>query len=366
MEKIKRMIMLQVPTSICNLRCHYCYLAQRPESYQGLQAEMKYSPEYVAEALSPSRLGGICFINSCADGETLLTKNIDKYYKALVEKGHYLEIVTNLTATPMIERILQWNAELLKRIEFKCSFHYLELKKKNLLDVFSQNVNMIWESGASATIEITPSDELIPLIDEVKEYSIRHFGALPHLTIARDDRTEGIVNLTSLSEEEYYNTWKSFNSDLWEYKRSVFGKKQVDFCYAGLWSVSVNIVNGDTSACYYQKMPNIFENIDKPYHFEPIGKCPIAHCYNAHAFLTFGLIPDSTVKTYSEMRNRIRSDGSEWLQPELKAFYNSKLIDSNKQWPKIKEKLFLANKQCERIVYSSKSIVSKAIKKLFS
>ena len=194
--------------SICNFRCHYCYLAQRSEHYQGIQPIMKYSPEEVARALSNERIGGNAFMNFCADGETLLTKDLDKYVKALLQQGHYAEIVTNLTATKALDSYLNWDKALLEKLEFKCSFHYLELKRHHLLDRFVENVHKIWKAGASANIEITPSDELIPFIDELQAFSLREFGALPHLTIARDDRTKGIDYLTSLSPEEYYDTWK--------------------------------------------------------------------------------------------------------------------------------------------------------------
>ena len=32
--------------SICNFRCHYCYIAQRPVHFQGIQPEMEYTPVY--------------------------------------------------------------------------------------------------------------------------------------------------------------------------------------------------------------------------------------------------------------------------------------------------------------------------------
>ena len=199
MEKNKKILLFHIPMSICNFRCHYCYLAQRETCYQGVQPEMKYTPEQVRAAFSRKRLGGSCFMNFCAEGETLLTKDIDAYVKALVDEGHYAEIVTNMTVTNVIERILNWDKALLRRIEFKCSFHYLELKRKGLLETFAANVKKVWAAGASANVEITPSDELIPYIDEVKAFSLAHFGALPHLTIARDDRTSGIEYLTRLS-----------------------------------------------------------------------------------------------------------------------------------------------------------------------
>lgn len=135
MEKIKKILLFQIPMSICNFRCHYCSLAQRDVCYQGVQPTMKYSPEEIRAAFSRKRLGGACFMNFCAEGETLLTKNIDAYVKALVEEGHYAEIVTNLTVTSMIERILGWDRMLLKRVEFKCSFHYLELARANFYSV---------------------------------------------------------------------------------------------------------------------------------------------------------------------------------------------------------------------------------------
>lgn len=345
MEQIKKMILLHVPTSICNFRCHYCYLAQRKECYQGVQPHMHYTPQQVAAALSRKRLAGLAYVNLCAAGETLLTKDIDLYIKAIAEEGHYIEVVTNLVITPMLEKILQLDAALLRRIEFKCSFHYLELKKRKLLDVFAENVKKIWDAGASANIEITPSDELIPYIDEVKEFSMRHFGALPHITIARDDRTKGIDYLTKLDMEEYDRAWSTFESDFWKYKKTIFGKKQKDFCYAGMWSLYVNLATGMARPCYHGKsLGNIFENPDEPLPEAPIGKCNRAHCYNGHMLLTLGLIPNATTIRYGDIRNRVREDGSEWLRPELKAFFNTKLVDSNSEYSmRQKRKAILQN-----------------------
>lgn len=291
---------------------------------------MKYSPEQVAKAFSKERVGGIAFMNFCADGETLLLNDLDKYVRALVEQGHYAEIVTNCTVTPMLDKILAFPPELLKRITFKCSFHYQELKKKNLLDRFAQNIKKIWAAGASANIEITPSDELIPLIDEVKAFSMEHFGALPHLTIARDDRTSGIDYLTNLSPEEYEKTWSQFGSTFWEFKRTLFGVRQKDFCYAGAWGYYVNLATGQATKCYCgASLGDVIAHPEKPLPFKPIGRCHTSHCYNGHALMSLGYIPHKYGTGYGDIRDRQKVDGSHWLQPELKAFFNSKLEESN-------------------------------------
>ena len=342
MDKIKKMLLFAVPTSICNFRCTYCYIAQRPVHYQGLQADMEYSPEQVAYACRPERLGGLAYMNFCADGETLLSRDIDLYVRALVETGHYAEVVTNLTITPMLKKFLSWPAELRARLEFKCSFHYLELKRRGLLETFADNVHKVWSAGASANIEVTPHDELVPYADELKEFSLKHFGALPHLTIARDDRTKGIDYLTALPMDKYDRVWGSFDSEFWSYKKSVFGVRQTDFCYAGLWSVYINIATGRATTCYSgYSLGNVFAHPGRPFPARPEGKCKLAHCYNAHAFLTCGCIPGANHVYYGNIRNRTREDGTNWLQSGLLAFFNTKLEENNERLSPSQERMWL-------------------------
>ena len=332
MDPLKKILLFHIPMSICNFRCCYCYLAQRKEHYQGEQVHYKYTPKQVAQACSPIRLGGPAFMNFCADGETLLAQDIDLYIRALVAQGHYAEIVTNMTITPMINKILEWPDELLSRVEFKASFHYLELKKKNMLHTYAENVKKAWERGASVNIEMTPHDELVPYIDEVKRFSIENFGALPHLTIARNDNTEGIEYLTDFGMEEYDKTWSIFHSEFWEFKKSIFGKYQDGYCYAGMWSAYVNLATGMASSCYCGgSLGDVFKNPKKPFPQTPVGKCTAAHCYNGHALMTLGLIPKVTDVRYGDIRDREREDGRHWLQPGLKAFFNCRLYDSNAQ-----------------------------------
>ena len=298
-------------------------------------------------------------MNFCAEGETLLTKDLDLYVKALVEEGHYAEVVTNLTVSKMLDKYLSWNKELLKRLEFKCSFHYLELKRKGWLDRFAENVHKIWAVGASANIELAPSDELVPYIDEVKEFSMKNFGALPHLTILRDDRTSNIEYLTKMSREDYDQTWKTFGSSFWEFKKSIFGKKQTGYCYAGAWSAYIDLATGDASGCYGRvDLGNVFDHPEKPFPYKAIGKCPIAHCYNGHAMLTMGLIPHLNDVHYGALRDREKENGGTWLQPELRNFFDGKLEDSNEPNSALVQAITPINRFADRVMNKIKRTIS--------
>ena len=41
--------------------------------------------------------------------------------------------------------------------------------------------------------------------------------------------------------------------------------------------------------------------------------------------------------TYGELRNRITIYGTEWLQPKMKAFMNTKLYESNKEYTEVEK-----------------------------
>ena len=339
MDSIKRFIDCYVPVTSCTLRCDYCYITMH-RLFDAKLPKFNYSPEHVRKALSKERLGGICLINLCGGGETLLPPEIIGYIKALLEEGHYLMVVTNATVDKRFDEIAEFPAELTKRLFFKFSYHYLELKRKNLLERFFNNIKKVRDAGCSFTLEATPSDEWIPYIDEMKQVAIDNIGAVCHITIARDERDpQKLPILTSLPREEYEKTWRTFDSALFNYKLSIFEKKRKEFCYAGDWSFYLNLATGTMTQCYCSYITqNIFENIEKPIRFRAIGNnCTQHHCYNGHAFLALGNIPELEAPTYADLRNRICTDGSEWLKPEMKHFMDTKLWQSNKEYSAMKK-----------------------------
>lgn len=344
MDKIKRYIECHVPVTTCTLRCSYCYITQH-RLFGGPLPEFRYTPEHVRKALSKERLGGTCLINLCGAGETLLAKEVVEYARAFLEEGHYVMIVTNGTISKRFDDIASFPAHLTKHLFFKFSYHYLELKQRGLFDIFFNNIRKVRDAGCSFTLELTPSDDMVPYIDEIKQRAIAELGAPNHVTIARDERTKNrLPMLTQLSRQDYIDTWNTFDSALFDYKLTIFGHKRREFCYAGDWSFCVNLATGKMKQCYrtYYRA-DIFRDISEPIPFRAIGNCcKEHHCYNGHSLIVLGDIPSQITPTYAQLRNRQSLDGSEWLRPEMKSFMSTSLKESNTEytlWKKIKANL---------------------------
>lgn len=329
-DSIKKYLDCHIETEVCNLKCHYCYIAQK-DKFSNKLAEFGHTPKEIRAALSMERLGGICLINMCAGGETLMTANILSVAKELLEEGRYVSLVTNGTIKDRFKEICSWDAQILSRLFIKFSFHYLELQRLKLMDRFIDNVKLIAESNCSFSVEVTANDELIPYIKDVKDICIKNFGAPCHVTIARDDRTNGIELLFKYSLEEFYNIWKEFDSQLLDYKYDIFKVKRNEFCYAGAWSYSLNLNSGDYSRCYFgERLGNIYDDPNEKLIEDPVGKkCELAHCFNGHVFLTFGDIPGLDHASYYDVRTRLKDSKMEWVKPQMAEFMKTKLYDIN-------------------------------------
>lgn len=360
MDQIKRWIEINVPVTTCTLRCSYCYITTH-RLFEGSLPKFDFTPEFLRKALSKERLGGTCLINFCAGGETLLSPQIIGFAKALLEEGHYVSIVTNGTLSKRFDEIAEFPRDITTHLFFKFSYHYLQLKERGLLETFFTNIHKMQKVGCSFTLEQTPSDDAIPYQDEIIERAIREVGAIPHITVARDERIGGkLPILTELSRDDYKRIWgDKYLSVLFDYKMTIFEQPRKEFCYAGDWGVYLNLLTGEMQQCYQTNLSwNIYKDITKPIPFCAIGhNCKELHCYNGHSWICLGCIPELKSPTYAELRNRICKDGSEWLQPQMKAFMSTKLYDSNdeythtqKVWINIKNKsAILGNKIRRRI-----------------
>ncbi len=334
-DNLPRLFILgQLSNSRCNLRCPYCYISARELWDRTGQTTFKYSVSHMLRCLSPKRLGGIALINLTGLGETLLQEGVIELINGLLDEGHYLEVVTNGIAKDKIYKLLDMNEENLKRLEFKISYHYSELKRLNILDSFLDTVEAIKESKASFTLELMPYDGLECDIHEVIDLTIKRFGAKPQITVGRDDRFKNRKILTEHTVAEYKRIWSVFQSPMFDFKMKIMGKKCKGFCYAGKWSFFVDLNSGDTYPCYGQPSnQNIFENIDQPIKYEPVGYyCTEPYCINGHAHLTMGLNPQVKTPTFAEIRNRVCADGREWMKESCKEGFNLKLYQRNKEY----------------------------------
>ena len=347
MDRMKRFIDISVPVQTCNFRCEYCYIAQNNLFLQALPY-FHYDAKTIRRALSKERLGGVCHLNLCGGGETLLPPQMTEIVKELLSEGHYIAIVTNGTITKRFVEMCGFDNEYRERLLFKFSFHYLELKRLGLFDVFWDNVERVRRAGCSISIEVMPCDELIPYIDDIKQMCIQKVGALPHVTVARNERDKNLPILTGLSRDEYEKTWGTFESDLFHFKLSTFYKKRAEFCYAGSWSATLNLGTGLLRQCYCGKViQNIFENVDRPIKWQPIGSnCDEPHCHNSHVWLTLGDIPSLETPVYALMRDRVDGNGNHWLQPRMRDFLSCKLGDENQPFSEDEERRFSRKTRC--------------------
>ncbi|MDD3155581.1 MAG: radical SAM protein [Victivallaceae bacterium] len=150
MDQIKRYIEIFIPVTTCNFRCHYCYITHNG-SFKAQVPEFRYSPATVRKALSRERLGGGCLLNMCAAGETLIPEQIVEYIRELLEEGHYIMVVTNGSISKRFDQIVSMKPELLQRLIFKFSFHFLELERQGLFDRFFENIEKVRKAGCSFT-----------------------------------------------------------------------------------------------------------------------------------------------------------------------------------------------------------------------
>lgn len=327
--KLVKFLDVSIPVYSCNLKCNYCYLAQNKTNLSGYE-EIYHNEKYIRYALSKKRLGGTAFINFCGAGETMLSRELLPIAKELVDEGHYIQIVTNATLSKKIKEFINSGIDLSK-VFFKCSLHYMQLKKNCLLDAFADNVNAIRKAGASITVELVPEDELVPYIDEIKKYSIINFGALPHISVARDESYEDFRILSHYSIDEYINIWKTFESEMFEFKLRHLDSKRKYECMAGLWSGELNIATGELNKCLKnERLCNIYENLENGINFEKVGKsCCLPYCINNHAYISLGLIPDIKECTYADVRDRITDKQEHWLNSDIRNIFSQKLYDNN-------------------------------------
>lgn len=315
-RKIVKFIECLIPITLCNLKCHYCYVMQR-HNRNMKHAEFNYSVPHMLSCLTRERFGGSVYFSICGAGETTLCPELPELVKGLLSMGHIVNITTNGTGTKQLSQLLDiLTPEEAEALHVSFSFHYLELKRLKLFDTFFSNVRKVREAGCSYFVQFNLNDEYIPYLDEIKELVLTNTGALPQVAATRkeNDLKSDIELFSTLDDEQYYNYGKSFDSPLFEYTMKNFNVHRKEYCYAGQVSCVLNLATGNLQACYasIQQM-NIFANPDSAIKFSPIGHhCPSRFCMNSSHFMSLGVLSKEDGITYTSLRNRRTADGGNW------------------------------------------------------
>ena len=335
MDRITHFFECLLPISICNLECEYCYLTQQNRKNMK-NVKFDYSVEHMVKALSKERVSGVCYLSLCGTGETCLQDGLTELVLGLLKEGHYINITTNGTISSVLHNLTLFDDRLRDKIQVAFSLHYLELKKRNMLNLFFQNVNKVKNAGISIVVQLNLYDGYIEYLDEIKAICLKEIGALPQIALTRMEEQHRFRIMSDMSEKEYYALGKEFKSPLFDVTVKNFNVKRREFCYAGDWSATINLKNGIMDACYGAgHTQNIFEKIDKPIKFEAIGHgCPSKYCVNSSHFMSLGVIPHANIPSYVELRDRREAN---WYNTKMREFLSQKFNDSKSEYGMIKK-----------------------------
>lgn len=363
MADIKRFFECLIPVTACNLKCDYCYIIQREQNTQKVP-QLDYPPEVIGQALTQKRLGGICYFSICGAGETFVPDYLIDVVYQLLKNGHFVNITTNGTLTNKIRKLSDIPVNWMKRLHISFSFHYLELKRFNLIETFFSNIEFVKSLGCSYIVQVNLYDKYIPHLKEIKEICIKHTGAYPQVATTRKEEslTKKIEIMSDKSIDDYTQLGKTFESPLFDFTMKNFNIKRKEFCYAGSWAYTLNIKTGILKRCYASTIhQNIFKDIDTPIMDMAVGKeCNSLFCLNSSHFMSLGVIPELSTPTYAELRNRENAD---WYSPEMKEFLNSKLYDVNKEYSFVKKCLSNIIGKIDKLLYRGYITIKKLKKR---
>ncbi len=343
-HKIVKYIHAIQPGTICNLNCSYCYVQKLKD--KGQPATFDYPVEHMIKALSKERVGGTAFITYVGGGETLIPPESIQLIRGLLENGHLVNVTSNIVYSPGIDALLEFPRDLLDRLSFTCSLHYVSLIERNKKEEFINSLNKFKQHDISYHVNMTIGEDYLPYLDEIKQWCLDEIGFLPTVTFAVDadngwrryplftyelvkEITDKFLNSSVATFEEYFGR---------EYRK--------EFCYIGDWGFILNLQTGNISACFQSPTTqNIFENLSEPIKYEAVGTCCATYCTMGPAFQAFGFLPDFdyVFPTYYGMyKDKMYVGG------DFKEYLNNKLSETNKKYSFLK-KMYIKYKR-----YSSK------------
>ena len=352
MEKIVKRINATIQTTGCNLKCEYCFLAQAHYGNKGIIKSLQYPLQTILAACSKERLGGQCAIQLMGDGETLLPDDVVELILGLLKEGHYVRVVNNGTLSNRIHELIKSTESdgTIDRLSMMFSLHFLELEKRNLLKVFTENINYVKKSGCSFEISLVACDEYIEKAERINQFCEQELGGVIPWVLPADkyDTSANYVGVFSKYDEHTYleNIKRAFPSFQREFVQE---KKDMDnhkFCYAGDWFFYLDFTTGRYSQCMKNVGPehNFFEHLEDELMLQPVGtRCKSAYCMCGGA-KTLNLIPEGN--SYEEIQQK-NGSYDKYVSEKILRAYNTNLAETNKEYTK-EEKASYLEKQLQQ------------------
>ena len=237
MDKIQYFFECLIPITVCNMKCHYCYVMQRNQRAMSMPS-FKYTPKQIGAACTKERIGGTAYFSICGAGETTMTKELPEICYELLMQGHYINITTNGTYNKFFDIFLDLiPKDCLDRVNFSFSLHYLELLRLNAVERFFSNIKRVREAGCSILVQFNLCDEYEPHLETIKKLCLENVGALPQIAATRDEfgLDNDIKLFTKHSVEEYTHVVDDFESPLFKFTMQNFMVSRKEYCYAGKW-----------------------------------------------------------------------------------------------------------------------------------
>lgn len=321
-QPIKRLIALDAQITACNLRCSYCYVRQQKRDSCCIPDYSGIIPK-LSSAFSEEVLGGIAYIYIYADGETLLASSMAEVIEKLLECGHYVSIVTNMTCRGTLDKILPFSSEYRSKITFICSLHYTELARKNKLNDFAENITIMRQAGCSCIVRLCMAPEYLPHLETIRKYCKDYLGGDPILCHYVEDH-----GVPPEIEAQLLKAAKQFHCYGYDFQKSITRVRMNDYCHAGEWSFAVSLVDGDVRDCLHGKViHNIYDNPGRKIPSKPVGlHCPLPWCMCGVHFLSWGVRPTVHCLPYASL---FEVDGKNYLSLELQRAFMTKLDVSN-------------------------------------
>ena len=297
--------------------------------------KFRRTPQEIGRAFNPARWDAdYLLVNFCGPGETLLCKEIPDIVAYTLLQGNFVLITNNGTITPAIDKILSLPDDLTRRILFAFSLHYKEFKKKNLLDVFTNNVKKVAASPASFHVTFNLCGTYLDCLEEIKNYCLENFGALPHAALARHHTKE--LKLFDPVDMKTYKSWGTeFNSPRFDIECDNFlVNRRKYFCHAGETSWFLQLATGDLARCYCERPYfNAYDDLEQKIPLYPVGRnCKDVYCINAGFFVSCGNIPELNFPPFAETHDRPEAG---WYKKTIRDALDKKMLIKERKKPSV-------------------------------